>query len=355
MKLRDVVLWLLLRLTYKKSPPPSNIKKILIISNTAIGDTVFSTPLFRETKLAFPNSTVTLVLNPRNYELFTTNPYIDTILLYRGRWSGFAGLILRLKKESFDVAIISHSNEPQATPLCALSGIKTILKVPNFKNEFKAFHYNPPTPMITDDYTVLNRLKNLEFLGFPSKNTRVELFLKDTWKEGAKSFLNGFSEYKKIGIQIGASTVSQQWFDDRWFELAKMLLELENIAIVFTGSPSEARRAQKVASKLQSKKVLVSAGTLSLGEGAALIGELDLFISADTGPLHIAVALQTPTLSLFAVAEPACSLPNYDRDLHRFIKVPKTCDPCVGKRCKYQKCMEQIEVKSVYDAARERF
>lgn len=66
------------------------------------------------------------------------------------------------------------------------------------------------------------------------------------------------------------------------------------------------------------KRVCDASGEFSLNGAARLIGGLDLFISADTGPFHIAVALKTPSITLFAVAEPLASMPNYDENLHFF-------------------------------------
>lgn len=353
MKLKESVLRFYLKRIYKVSPP-ENIRSILILSNTAIGDTLFSTPLFRECKKAFPEAKISALLNPSNFKLFETNPHIDEIVLYDGKWKGFFSILKKLKKREFDVAIISHSNEPQASPLCALAGIKTIIKVPNAKNSWNFLHYNPPTPMMEDNYTVLNRLKTLEFLGAKSSDTKLELFIKEEWRESVKEFLGEHLSSRKIGFQVGASTISRQWFSERWIELGQKILEEErDAAIVFTGAPNERCMIEKIVSKLPKDRVLISAGSLSLEEGAALIGELDLLISPDTGPLHIAVALKTPSISLFAVANPECSLPEYDRELHGYIKVPKTCDPCIAKRCRYAECMEQIGVDDIMQKIRD--
>lgn len=331
-------------------------KRILIASNTALGDTLFSTPLFREVRRAFPEAHITALLNPLSAELFRTNPYIDEIELYRGRWNKFLLIWWRLwRRERYDVAVIGHSNEPQITPLCLLLRIPRIICIPNANNLFRAEHFNPPVSFDPSLYIVAVRLKMMSYLGVETPcSTRLELFLKPEWIAEAKGLLRPWEGRRLIGFQIGASTCSRQWFIERWVELARAILaDDERAIIVLTGSPKERAVALSVAENLPKERVFVAAGVAGITGAAALIGELELFITPDTGPLHVAVALGVPTISLFGVADPSSSLPDYDREKHRFVKVPRCCDPCVDKRCKYQACMEAISVEMVYEKYRQ--
>jgi len=88
-------------------------------------------------------------------------------------------------------------------------------------------------------------------------------------------------------------------------------------------------------------------------EAAALIARLDVLVTPDTGPLHVAAALKTPTIGLFAVASPVNSNPDFDENIHKFIKKPRTCSPCVGKNCKFQECMLQIGADEVWEMLKE--
>ena len=96
-----------------------------------------------------------------------------------------------------------------------------------------------------------------------------------------------------------------------------------------------------------------AAGKFSLREAAALIARLDVLVTPDTGPLHVAAALKTPTIGLFAVASPVNSNPDFDENIHKFIKKPRTCSPCVGKNCKFQECMLQIGAHEVWEMLKE--
>ncbi|WP_033915713.1 glycosyltransferase family 9 protein [Campylobacter sputorum] len=337
----------------KNEPLKDEFKTVCFFSNTAIGDTLFNTAVFRIFKENFPNVKTIVLLNPNNYKLFKNSPYIDEIILYAGRWKNFFSTVKILKNKNIDIVFILHSNEPQATPLAVLSNAKYIYKLHNDKNEFNNFHSNKPSKLIVDDYIVKFRLKILEFIGIKSSDTRMELFLDSKDYDEVDRVFKKQNDIKYIGFQMGASTVSRQWFLQRWIELANMFLKDKNFVIVLTGSLNEKKLTNELASHLNSNRILNFAGVFSIRGAAALIDRLDLLITPDTGPLHIAAALKTPTLALFVVAQPYASNPNFDKDIHKFIKKEKTCNPCVGKNCKYQKCMLQISAKEVYNKINE--
>lgn len=341
----------ILRLYNAVKTQKKEIKTLALISNTAIGDTLMATPVFRAVKEAMPNLRVVAALNPSNAPLFETNPYIDEVVLYDGKWRGFLKALAALRRFDVDAALLLHSNEPQATPLAVLCGAGQIIKIPNDKNPFASFHSNPKTASPAGRHGVFDRLEQLKFIGVESNNPKMELFVKEESVGEAKEFLrqNGFDGSRLIGFQIGASTKSRMWFEDRWISLAKLLLaENQNIKIILTGSPSERAAAQKIKESLPQSRVVNAAGALRIGAAAALIGELDVFVTPDTGPMHIAIALGVPSVALFAVADPTKSGAAYDKEIHIEIKKPRTCEPCVSKLCKYQECMLQIGADEVF-------
>lgn len=330
----------------------SEIKNILIVSNTAIGDTLFATPAIRELKLKYENIKITALMNPNNYTLFETNPYIDEIITYSGKWKDFLSTLKKLKSMNFDMAFIFHANEPQATPLAYLSGIKYIIKAPNEKNEFNYLHYND-IYKLSREYTVLTRLNQLKYLNIEANNLTMQLFLDKTWENDANNFIKNIENKKKIiGIQIGASTISRMWFKERWVELINRILENDlSISIVLTGSPNEKKIVADVYNEIKLKnRVFNAAGKLNLGSAAALISKFVLFITPDTGPLHIAASLKVNTIALYVAGDPLGTNPiSNDKEIqHLYISKDKTCTPCKDKRCQFQECMLQIEVYEVF-------
>ena len=328
-------------------------KCVCFFSNTALGDTIFNTPVFRVFRQNFPHVRTVALLNPSTAPLFKTDPNIDEILLYDGKKGGFLRALSQLKKIKPDIVFILHSNEPEATPLAVLSGAKYVFKLPNAGSKFSPFHSNAPEPYGDERYVVLNRLEQLKFVGIKSRDTRLKLYLRDEDFARVDEMLKKDGKRKFIGFQMGASTVSRQWFWQRWRELAGIILERTDAVIVLTGSPAERAMTAQLDEELRSAHVIDAAGKFSLREAAALIARLDVLVTPDTGPLHVAAALKTPTIGLFAVASPVNSNPDFDENIHKFIKKPRTCSPCVGKNCKFQECMLQIEAHEVWEMLKE--
>ncbi len=96
-------------------------------------------------------------------------------------------------------------------------------------------------------------------------------------------------------------------------------------------------------------RVVSTAGELSLRQLRALVKEMDLLVTNDTGAMHIAIALQTKTVSLFCPTNSWGVGPLQDLHLHRVIKKDRPCDPCVSKRCVNPYCMKLITVDEVFE------
>ncbi len=326
-----------------------DVSNILVMSNTAIGDTLFATPAINLLRKNYPDKNIIALLSPKNYELFKTNPNIDEIITYRGKWGNFLQVAFKLRAKNIDLTFIFHSNEPQATPLAFLSGSKYIIKIPNDKNEFNFLHYNPPIAPQLDEHFINRRLKQLSYIGIDEQSYQMEIYPLTSWYSEVDKVLKDNVKY--IGIQIGASTISRMWLIERWIDLVNRLLDYDiNLQVVLTGSESDRQLTDKVENSIQNQRVLNMAGVLDLCSAAALIDRLDLLITPDTGPLHIAAAVKTPTITISVAGNSVESNP-IDKEIpHVFIQKPITCSPCLDKRCKNATCMEQISTEEVLSA-----
>ena len=210
--------WLKNKKSEQKKINIDKVKVILVVSNTAIGDTLFSTPALRLIKNSYPNKKIIALLNPKNIDLFRNNPSIDEYLEYDGKWRSFLRTRKTLIQKEIDIALILHANEPQITPLIFFSNIKIILKAPNNNNEFKHLHYNSPIAKSLDKHFIDTRLELLEYIGIKEKSYLMDLFFsaddrKDRFKVSSKVW--------HIGFQIGASTPSREWNNNGWSSLAE--------------------------------------------------------------------------------------------------------------------------------------
>jgi len=324
------------------------IENILVISNTAIGDTLFVTPALRMIKEKYPDKRVIALLNPVNYKLFESNPYIDKIFTYNGKWRSFYITMKKLRKFNIDISFIMNCNEPQATPLTYSIQSKYIIRIPNLTNEFNFLHYNPPIARNYDEHTINTRIKQLEYIGITKKSYQMELFPNKNWFNKVDNYLKKDITY--IGLQLGASTVSRMWFNTHWQQLAELLLEYDkSIELILTGAPNETNLTTQLEKSLKNDRVHNFAGKFDICSAAGLIGRLRLLVTPDTGPLHIAAAMETDTVAISVAGLASSSNPISNTSKHIFIQKPKTCDPCIDKRCKYQECMLQITPEEVFE------
>ncbi|MFQ5353747.1 MAG: glycosyltransferase family 9 protein [Thermodesulfobacteriota bacterium] len=339
-----------------------SVKNILIISSTAIGDTLMSTPAIRAVRKCFPEASLTALLNRDNMELFRDNPHINGVVPYYGGWKRFFHTVAELKKYSFDAALILHGNEPQATPMAYLTGARFIIKLPNV-SRFSFLLSNRTPELSWEDlgHGIEARLQAASLAGCEADGLEMELPLDKGYDEAVTAFMEKEGlvgqegeETILVGFNPGASTLSRMWFPERFIELAgRLAAEVPNLKIVLTGSPQEAPLCAEIANGLSDKtgqKAVVTANKLSLSESAAIIDKFSAFVTGDTGPMHIAYALKTPVVALYAVSEPEKTGPLTERGLHRIIKKQRTCAPCLSKKCTYQECMEQITVDEVFYA-----
>lgn len=335
---------------------PDRIKNILVVSSTAIGDTLLSTPAIRAVRERYPDARIIAHLNVHNMELFENNAHIDGIVPYYGGYKRFFKTISELRKYNFDLVLIFHGNEPQATPMAYLSGAGFVFKLPNVSRYGFLLSNNQKTLSWKDfEHGVNQRFAVAELAACKVSDTRMVLPVSQYGEASAQKFLsdNGVSKGDTlIGFQIGASTLSRRWFAERFVELGRRLAAgIPNLKIVITGSPEEYVQCSLIAKQI-GDRAITSAKQISLKHLPALVGRCKALVTGDTGTMHIAVAVGTPVVAMFAVADAKKSGPYYDLEKHVIIQKKKTCDPCVSKRCEYQRCMEEITVDEVFEAVK---
>jgi ADP-heptose:LPS heptosyltransferase len=359
---REAVLYLLLRLLKfldRRSDSlqdldPSTIRSILVVSSTAIGDTLMSTPAIRAVRECFPHARIVAHFSVNNMALFENNPHIDAIVPYHGGYKHFWRTIRQLRREHFDLALIFHGNEPQATPMAYLSGARFIIKLPN-TSHYRFLLSNREPVLTWEDFAhgVDQRLQVAQLAGCHVGDKRMVLPLATDQAGAVEQFLRT-SNIKPsdivVGFQVAASTISRMWFAEKFIELGKRLsAEYPDVRIVITGSPQEASYARDIATAI-GDKAIVAAGALNLKQVPWLIHRLRLLVTGDTGIMHLAIAVGTPVVALFAAADARRSGPYYDIEKHSVIQKHRTCVPCVGKRCTFQICMDNISVDEVLSA-----
>lgn len=370
LRLREPLLyrWLKLKRALDRRLRPAGelgtpaIRRILAISCTALGDTLLSTPGLRALRQTYPQAHITLLVHPALQGLFTGLAEVDELIPYDGKWRHFSRTARQLK--GYDLAAIFHGNEPQATPLAYLSGARHIFKLPNI-NRWNFLLSNRQPLLGWDDlgHGLDQRLAVARLAGAAGElSRRMSVPLPAAGETAVSQALaeRGWQNATVVAFQPGASTMSRRWPRARFVAAAVQLAQTRpDLRFVVTGSPAEAALCQEVAAGIVAAAPLAggsrawaSAGQLPLLALPALLKRASLLVSGDTGPMHLAVTVETPVVALFAVSDPARSGPGYDLDKHVVIRKWRTCDPCFSKNCPYPEpiCMDNIAIEEVVAA-----
>ena len=152
-----------------------------------------------------------------------------------------------------------------------------------------------------------------------------------------------------IGLHVGARPPARRWPLEHFAALADELVRSFNAEVLLTGSPDEKTTVRSVLERMETRAINL-AGKTSLGGLAALMRKLDLFVSNDTGPAHLTVAVDCPSVTIFGPADPQRWAP-LDRERHPIVRYGVACSPCGYWQCPIDhRCLRWISPAMVLEA-----
>jgi ADP-heptose:LPS heptosyltransferase len=332
------------------SNPPKNC---LIISTTGIGDTIWGTPAIRALKEHFPGLNISLLAKTNGAEILRENPFIDRIFIFKKGVLNILSLFKQLRDSYFDTVIVFHATDRIIWLMAYLTGGSKIIGSKRHSKETD-FVITHPVEIPPNTHAIYARHRLLKELSVNSNLNKIEVFITDKERKRINEFYETMGISKKsliIGFQAGAAKPYKRWPEKNFIKLGKLLNERwKDVQIVITGDNREEKLSQTIANKING---ISFAGRLSVRETAALIEKCSLFITNDTGPMHIAVALGVPTIALFSATglenvEPYKSITTFTA-----ISKPKPCKECISKTCTDPVCMEQISPEEVFRVVEE--
>jgi heptosyltransferase-2 len=283
----------------------SKIKKILVIRTDRIGDVLLSTPALANLRKALPKAYIAIMVTPYAKDIVVGNPNIDEVILYdkNSRHKGWLASIrfaLSLRKKGFGLALILHpTNRSHIIPF--LAGIKHRLGYDK-KFPFLLTQRIPETKFKGEkherDY-VLDLVSSLGVAveGFmPFMPIRKE---SESWAEAVlKNNGIDLKQDKVVAIHPGASCPSKRWSVGSFAEVAKALIKEKGVKIALIAAENVAF-AHELAKLINSPSVINLADKTTVSQLASFLKRSRLFISNDSGPVHIACAVGTPVISIF--------------------------------------------------------
>ncbi len=337
----------------RRNIPVDNSFRFLVVSTTGIGDTLWGTPAIRALRETFAQSYIGVLTNPSGFEILKENPDIDDIFIFRREAKGYfllPGLLKELKKKNIDTVFVFHASDRIIWPICFFTGATEIIGIDG-QNKGLDFILSRALAPQDDIHGIEKRLEIVREVKAYARHLKISFYLTNKERTTAGSFLenNGINKDELlIGLHPGAQKPFKCWPSKKFIALGRILTEKLCCRIIVTGNAKERMLVDEVASGIRG--AIHAAGKLSLRETAAVIEKMHVFITNDTGPMHIAFALGTPTIALFSPTDPRLCGP-YNAESSAVIAKPTVCSPCIGKNCQKSFCMEQITVGEVLEKA----
>ncbi|MDO9229609.1 MAG: glycosyltransferase family 9 protein [Syntrophales bacterium] len=382
---------------------------ILIVKLSAIGDVIHTLPSLAALRRCYPDADITWVIEEEAADLLTENPDLNRVIVSgRKRWirelrRGKIAAPLRemrsffreIRRRPYDLVIDFHGLLKSAA-IVLISGAKRKLGYDSLQ-EGSGLFYNEKIPEDLGKHAVDRYLDFVHYLaGGPNgrnaaclngppefkisvgeeERRRVAELLNEhnamfpsggerhppppppphplpagdrpkaetvTGREGMNRDLPRF-----IAVNPVAFWETKLWEDEKFAELGDRLREELGIGVVLTGG--ESGPLERIRGRMRTEAANLG-GRTTLRELACLYRQASLVVTTDSGPMHLAAAMGTPVVALFGPTDPARTGP-YGHG-HRVIRHALSCAPCLRKRCDDPRCMTEICVEEVFEAARE--
>ncbi len=341
---------------------PRHPEKLLVRSTNWIGDAVMTTPAIRSIGHAFPDAEITLLALPWVSDVFGACPHIDRIFIYdkEGRHRGLRGklqLARDLRREKFDAAILLQ-NAFEAALITTLARIPVRGGYTTDGRGFLLSHGVGKQPDIDSRHQVHYYQQMLTGLGLDIGEDQLELFVAPerllTARNALADLFPGQGRVPVVGLNPGAAYgPAKRWPPEKFAELAAILTGKMDCLLLIFGTVADNTAAATICrAASRPQQVLDLTGKTDLATAIAYIGCCDAFVTNDSGLMHVAAALHTPTAAIFGSTDHIATGPYSDRAV--VLRKSLACSPCKKTHCpeKHFSCMRQISAKEVYQAVK---
>jgi heptosyltransferase-2 len=318
-----------------------DFSNILVRATNWVGDAVMSLPALRAIRERFSTARISVLAKPWVADLYGRESFIDEIILYSGQSPWRTGHQLRSRR--FDCAILLQ-NAFEAAWIAWLARIPTRI---GYKRDGRQLlltrAVNVPKPGQIprhERFYYLELLRRAGIIGALPESEEIRL------GSGAVP-----SAKRVIGVSPGAAYgTAKRWLPERFAEAAGALATARGASIAVFGSKGERELCGEVAQLLNGHQVTNYAGQTTLAQFIDLASGCELFLTNDSGSMHIASALGVPTVAIFGATDDSTTGPTGPNA--RVVRHPVDCSPCLLRQCPIDhRCMTGVSAERVVQEA----
>jgi len=338
------------------------IKSILLIRLDHLGDVLLTTPAIRSLKTQFPQARIVMLIKEWSFEAIQNNPHIDNIIIFNPSWTiaksegtkidGVAGiyrLIRQLRKEHFDLAI-DFKGDLRNILIALLSGAKRRI---GYGIRGGGFLLTDVVPYEAEIHEIDKNLKLLTRLRINSEHDGMELYIQGEDVARAEQLFDqkGIDLSRRtIAVHYGGASQFKRWDTEKFVSLTESITENNSTNVLIFGGPYE-REAFQLWENPEKGVFLMPHMTIC--QMAAAFMRCNLLVCNDSGPMHIGLAVGTPTVAIFGPTFADRFGPK-DLTKNKVVRLQVPCSPCwhpdktIG--CTERNCLNGIEVDDVLEA-----
>ena len=305
------------------------IQRILILRMGPLGETLLTTPVIRALRGRFPEAYIAYMVAPGREDLVSENPNLDEVIIYS---VSIPKLIYGMAKRSFEMVVILQ-------PTFRLVFHTFLARIPfriGFEtNSGKGRLLHVAVPNNIDQHETARYLDVVRGIGIEPDNEEPEMYVNPAAQRWADAFLADAGIYSNrplIGLNPGSGSESRRWSKAGFAQVGDWLHQKYDAQIFITAGDAEGSLPDDVANLMSCSPIILTGITpMQLG---AMLQKCRLYISNDTGPMHMSTAVKTPTIALFGASNPRQWGPHWEP--HTIIA---------------RESMEEVTVEDVLDAA----
>ena len=347
-----------MKISVRTSKRLEKAETILIRGTNWIGDAVMTLPAIAAIRRSFPLARISILVKPWVADIFSFCTDVDDIILYlphkdQYNLANVARISKEIRGKGFGAAILLQ-NAIEAAIIAFLGRIPIRAGYNSDARGFLLTHSVKRTRAIRRVHQVHYYLEMVKTLGCVGNHKEFHFRVADQEKFLGRSILENYGVKRGggiIGIAPGAAYgPAKRWFPERFAAVADRLIEEFSVDIVLFGSASD-QEMTKTISRHAHYPLIDLAGVTTLKDAISIMAMCRLFISNDSGLMHVAGALGVPTLAIFGSTNPVATSPIGESNIIIHKELP--CSPCLKEVCPEDfQCMDMITIDDVYGAAK---
>ena len=338
---------------------------ILIVKLSAIGDVVHTLPSLSALRKLYPAAHITWVIEEAASDLIEGHPYLDRVIVsHRKRWirdikkghivktiKDIRTFIREVRERPYDLVIDFHGLLKSAVIVLLSSGRRKLGY--NSMQEMSGLFLNEKISEDMGKHAVLRYLDFPLYLGADIGEPEFLIPIRQENRERVEELLKtNHIDIKEDFVVVNSTAFweTKLWEEEKFARLCDLIAEKLKVRVIFTGSKFDN------ISRIQSLMTFPSinmGGRTTLRDLAYLCQLAALTVTTDSGPMHLAAAMETPVVALFGPTDPYRTGPF--GDTHTVIQKGLPCSPCFLKKCATKECMHKITVEDVFQEVKEKF